>query len=556
MITLDSSLHFILDDNENFHCTDSLLTLTTDAYIWHELRRADSTQNILLIGTSETGIRIHVFDSASGQFLIPPKRGFFLFSKQEVQPTRIGHRSYTLADADTTEPELLGKLLGAARSAEQKTTLVFTHDAFAKLCRAADREGNAQFRNRTDKCRILIRLSTQPEELDRLLAADFSDCALLRKAYDWLESVRTNAQSELLSAMHDILGSRLIDPDPRQEEMLNLLLKHTLADSASADTLETMQDQALYLDVCRRHRVGLLQAANSQEQFTPYSRQLLDEKLRDPDFRQDLRSRTAAFRAKHPMLPLRAALEMLLPDEDPPFPIYTDDLTRKVMSLSLPKVCTRKDEWNPTLYRIKRNLTALWNHPRNPKVVEAATALCTQAQMAIGSKNWVTMEEILKLLDFFSTQICAGANRNEVLLAIRDDGDTIIRLSNYLYRTNPFGGADGFTEAAQAGIDAADRARLDMLKSYVYNSIRQFDRPNIDDKSLTDKILSDRDRIYLEIEQNTELIAQHDREMEIKRREDALRLQYSYGSDTAIEPEDTPAEPIDPDDYWRRFLRE
>ena len=74
-----------------------------------------------------------------------PRRSFFLFSKQEVQPTRIGHRSYAPADADTTEPELLGKLLSAARNAEQKTTLVFTHDAFTKLCRAADREGNTQF---------------------------------------------------------------------------------------------------------------------------------------------------------------------------------------------------------------------------------------------------------------------------------------------------------------------------------------------------------------------------------------------------------------------------
>lgn len=553
MIILDSSLHFILDDNENFHCADSLLTLTTDAYIWHELRRADPTQNTLLIGTSEAGIRISVFDSVSGQFLIPPRRGFFSFGNQEVQPARITCRSYSPEEAGTDESRLLAKLLRAARGADQKTTLVFTHDAFVQLCRSANSDGISQLNNRSGKCRILIRLSARPEHLDALLAADFSDCEPLRSAYSWLESVRTSAKDELIPTMQSILGNKLIVPE---EEMLNLLLRHAIEEPASADTLETLQNQAVYLDVCRRHRVGLLQAVNSQEQFTPYSRRLLDEKLRDPDFRQELRSRTAAFQAKHPMLPLRAALEMLLPDEDPPFPIYTDDLTRKVMSLSLPKACTRKAEWDPTLYRIKRNLTALWNHPRNPKVVEAATALCTQAQMAIGSKNWVTMEEILKLLDFFSSQICADVNRNEVLLAIRDDGERIIQLSHHLYRPNPFAATDGFVEVTQAGIAAADRKRLEMLKDHVYYAIGQFDRPNIDDKALTDKILSDRDRIYLEIEQNTELIAQHDREMEIKRREDALRLQYSYGSDAAIEPEDTPAEPIDPDDYWRRFLRE
>lgn len=557
MFTLDSSLHFILDDNENFHCTDSLLTLNTDGYIWHELRRADAAQNILLIGTSEAGIRINVFDSASGQFLIPPKRGFFLFARQEVLPERIGCRSHTPADADMTESELLGKLLSAARGADRKTTLVFTHDAFTRLCRAADRDGASQFRNRSDKCRILIRLPAQPEQLDALLAEDFRDCDLLRKAYDWLDSVRTNAQSELLSAMHDILGSRLLTSDPRQEEMLNLLLKQALADPDTSDTLEALQDQALYLDVCRRHRVGLLRPDNALEQFTPYSRRILEEKLRNSDFRQDLRSRTAAFRAKHPMLPLRAALEMNLPDADPPFPVYTDDLALKVMTLSLPRICTRKDEWEPVLHRIKRNLTALWNRPRNPGVIDAAKALCIHAQMAIGSRNWITMEEILTLLDFFSTQICAGEDRNEVLKAIRDDGDTIIRLSNYLFRANPFVATDGFTETAQSGIAAADRARLDMLKSHVYSSIRLFDRPNVDDKALTDKILTDRVRIYQEIEKSTDLIAQQDREAEIKRREAELRNQYSYGSDVSMQPEDiSPQEPIDPDAYWRQHLYE
>ena len=163
----------------------------------------------------------------------------------------------------------------------------------------------------------------------------------------------------------------------------------------------------------------------------------------------------------------------------------------------------------------------------------------------------------MTLLDFFSTQICAGEDRNEVLKAIRDDGDTIIRLSNYLFRSNPFVATDGFTETAQSGIAAADRARLDMLKSHVYSSIRLFDRPNVDDKALTDKILTDRVRIYQEIEKSTDLIAQQDREAEIKRREAELRNQYSYGSDVSMQPEDiSPQEPIDPDAYWRQHLYE
>lgn len=553
MITLDSSLHFILDDNENFHCADSLLTLTTDAYIWHELRQGDSSQNILLLSTSENGIRISVFDSASGQFLIPPKRGFFSFGKQEVQPARITCCSYSPEEAGTDESRLLAKLLSTARGADQKTTLVFTHDAFVQLCRSANSDGISQLNNRSGKCRILIRLSAQPEHLDALLAADFSDCAPLHSAYSWLESVRTSAKDELIPTMQSILGSKLIVPE---EEMLNLLLRHAIEDSDSTDTLDELRDQAVYLDVCRRHRVGLLQAASGQEQFTPYSRQLLADKLREPEFRQQLRSRTAALRAKNPMLPLRSVLEVHLPDEEPPFPVYADDLALKAMTLSIPKSCTRRDEWTPALRQIKRSLTAVWNHPRNPQVVDAAKSLCIHAQMAIGSKNWITMEEILKLLKFFSTQICAGTSRNEVLTSIRKDGEAIIQLSNHLHHTSAFGPAEGFAELAQAGIDAADRARLEMLKNYVYDAIRQFDRPAIDDKALSDKILADRNRIYTEIEQNTELIAQRDREKEIQRREDEIRRQYSYGSDTAFQPEDFHTEEINPDEYVRRHMFE
>lgn len=570
MIASDSFLHFVLDAENDIHCTDSLVSLTPGAFLWHELNRRDAGQNILLFDIRQSGrICVEVFDSDSRRFLIPPQKSFLSFGKAEEEPRVIARSSYSITDAKLTEEDLLAKLLSRAnaRNAERRTALVFTHTAFERVCRMADNDGVermiAQLEANSGKCTIYVRLPLRAEELQKLVQQDLSGCPLLQKAYARFGTALDVPQEPLVSALESMLGSQLIRFDRRPREVQNLLLKQALSDPTSADTLEQLKDQAEYLALCRWHCTGLLPAGAGAESFHRVSYKQLWERLQDPQFREQLRSSTAQLRRRYSTGSLQAALlkENRLP-QPPPQPVCDDELARTALSLSLPDSCTRKAGWDTTLDQIKRDLSTLWNKPRNRVAQEIALTLCREARGAINTANWKTMEEILQLLSFYARQICAAEERSEALSSVWDMGSKLVQQCRYFYGARVFGMPDDLDAVAHMGVDAGDKTTIELLQPVVRSAIRYFDRPNLVIADITRQIIEDRNRVSQAIEQSrqrNELLRQEEekrqREEENRRKVEELTIKYTGGMNNAIEPEDEPAEPIDANRYLDERMR-
>lgn len=459
----EHSLHFILDPANDVHYTGCLFALDSPHFIWYLLRRSGSFRNILLLQLDANDkLCIDVYDNESEQFLHHfPKRRW----KRKDYPDLV--LAARLPDLWLFEEKLPQKLLEAVKSQDGNTALVFTRRAYEKFCRhASGKTYDALMRLLSEpagKCMLFLQLPYQAAELEQLLKPDSTECLLLTETYKLLRLGSGDHPVPLLQAMTDVLGSQLLRLDNRPQEMLHLLVKYTVKDTNSADTLDALENQAEYLEQCRTRRIGLFHASSPIEQFAPLSRRQVENRLRESAVLEQL----------------RRCSPLQLPPSPLPVPAYDDSLARSALGLSLPSSCRQKADWDIKLDTIKRNLITIWDRPRNIQSVEYALELCRSARSAISNQNWLCMEELMELLKFFSMpeQLCASEARLRAQDHIRQMGRELIRQCNYIHGKNSFASAVGFAAISEVAIDAGDMAKLKNLHEIVSFDLRYFDKP-------------------------------------------------------------------------------
>lgn len=487
---MPQNLRFILDPDNDDHYTDSLIRLSSVPYIWYRLRRGGMARRILFLQVQpDNQLAFHVCDDESREHLLSRIRRRSSWFDRPVQPDTGG--DHTLKTLNLEEEDVLSRLLATDTDA----ALVLTFDAFARICRSSTNKGAALLSDildgKTNRSLIFIRLPSRAEELEKCLCTSFMGCAVLAKACSCLHSVSKNEREPLVKALSDLLGSQLIRLDDHTAEAYQLLLRQAIADDDCPDSLSELQDQADYLELCRMLRIKLLEPASESERLTPVPIRELDTMLRDPGFRDRLRSQVRQLRSTCPAGSVHAALaqERHLP-KLPPLPAYRDELAQVALSLSIPDECKDKAELCGDLDDAKRSLITLWNRPRNSAVLQAADELCRSVRSAINHKNWETLKDAIFLLTFCAGQLCAAEDRNEALGKIWDTGRTIIALGEDLHSRSRFG-MDGLDEFAALGIDQGDRRKLELLRSHIRNNIAYFDRPKMSMDDITRKIDED-----------------------------------------------------------------
>lgn len=471
-------LRFILDSDNDDHYTDSLITLSSIPYIWYRLRRDGLARSILFLRVREDNqLEFHVCDDKSREHLLSNVRRTSWFDRPSQSDTAW---DYSLKALNLAEEDLLHRLL----CVDGEAALVFSFDAFARVCRSDRKSGKnkltALLQGRIPNYPIFIRLPLRAEELAKCVHADTSDCPALHEALSRLHGVSGLRPEPMLKVLSGRVGDQLMRLDSSPDEMFHLLLQLAARDPEAPDSLEELKDQADYLELCRTLRIRLLEPQYDAERYTPVSRRDTAARLRDPAFHSRLREEVRDLRTRCPFGDIRTALKQVthLP-ELPPLPICNDELTHAALSLSIPDQCRYKAEWSQKLDQAKRCLIQLWNKPRNPEVVTAAMELCNSAYSAISSESWNTLNEILPLLSFFSQQLCAPRERNEALDKLLGYGRMMITLCEDLQSRGTFSAPEGFDELAFMGIDEGDKKSLELLRTLVRNGIRNFNRQDL-----------------------------------------------------------------------------
>lgn len=472
-------LRFILDSDNDNHYTDSLITLQSAPYIWYRLRRDRCAENIVFVQVrdSDDQLVLHVYDKGSRQHLMQfAKVRITLRGKeQSVQPD--SRDDYPLPLLQMSQSDILHKLLDA----NGKAALIFTHEAFQRICRNADRRSQKQLidliNEKIPNFPIYIRLPFQAEALEKCMRPAEDESELLRKAYKALIDIPGDKPEPLLQAMTDVMGPRLLRLDDAPDEMFHLLLQMSVTDPGSGDSLEALHDQAEYLELCRTLRIRLLKPTRDKEagRYTPVSRGDVATELRKPEFREQLRQAVRELRDAHPEGSIRDALsrEMLLP-APLPCPAHTDT---QALGLSIPDKCASKVSLDLKLDEIKRNLITPCTKPRNPEVFKITQELCQRARLATISQNWLALQDIIDLLVFFSGQICAPEERNEELLNVHDRGKYLLDLCEDLQRRYRLTELTGLDAISAIGINKADQIQVARLRDGINRIIYFFNRP-------------------------------------------------------------------------------
>ena len=488
---MPQNLRFILDPDNDDHYTDSLIKLSCVPYIWYRLRRSGMARRILFLQVQpDNQLAFHVCDDESREHLLSKVRRRGSWFDRSVQPDTAG--DHTLKALNLDEEDLLHRLL----STDTEAALVFTFDAFARTCRTSLSKGanllTDILEGRSNRVPIFIRLPSRAEELEKCLQTDTTDCAVLTNACSCLNSVSKNEREPLVKALSDLLGNQLLRLDGHADETYQLLLRQAVAGDDCPDSLQELQDQADYLELCRMLRIKLLEPGTESERLTPVPIRELDTMLRDPEFRSRLRSQVRALRSTCRSGSIRDALaqERHLP-KLPPLPAYHDELAQVALSLSIPDECKDKAELSSDLDNAKRSLVTLWNRPRNSTVIKAAGELCRSVRSAVNHKNWEALKDTIYLLTFCAGQLCAPEDRNEALEKIWESGRTIIALSEDLHRRHQFSNPDGLDEFADLGREQGDRRMLELLRAHIRSSIAYFARPKMSMDDITRKIEED-----------------------------------------------------------------
>lgn len=472
MVALDQHLHFILDSDNDDHYTESLLTLCSDSYIWYRLRR-DDLHNILFLRIRENGeLEFHVCDSDSREHLFSKVRARGGIFDRGTQISATGN--YPLQALNLTEESLPERLL----KSDVDTALVFSYDAFARICRSSGDSGKNKLDSLLNQHPIFIRLPFQAEALEKCINADTSDCPVLHEVCRGLRAVRELPKpADMMLALRTMLGSQWMPLYDREDEMYHLLLQLAVETSDFTDDLDELRDQAEYLELCRSRRIRFLMPKIEDGQLRPLSRREVRTMLCDSATRDQLRRQTRDLRKNHPNSTICDGLTREIRRLPEPCPqiIWQDDLAQQAMTLSVPDESKRKGQWNTA----RRNLVRLWNRPRNPRAMELTTELLSHAHSAAIDKHWEVLDEILDLLEFFSGQLCAPAARNQDLEHLHKLELLVIELYESIYSRSQYDKLDGYEGIIIERIDDTERKVLSDLKSEIQTIKRLFTKPDL-----------------------------------------------------------------------------
>lgn len=527
-------LYYILDDKLDPHYADCLVELNPTAYIWYRLRQQDSRQNIVFFSMDDEKLCTDTFDPESEEFLNQPA-GFLSLWRRKP-----------------TDEELFEKLLSSGSSGA-RTTLVFTHDAFDHTCRISNAQGQKKLKNLMEqpdgKNRICIRLPFNADPLSKLVHTPPADCDILTAAYAPICQAADTSQLPLLEVLSAQLGHRLLRFDRSPGEMRNLLMMHAIQNPKIAATMTQLEDQAAYLDLCRRYRTPWLAAAASEtDRSVTVSRKRMNTLLDSEDFVRKLCQRVGELRSKYgPDVTMEYILrrERLILDDSGHL-VYNDRLANSIRSLTLPDEFLQHSlsdqiPWSAVMEQIRRNLTVLWNKPRNEYAMRKAEELWGHAREASDRKIWPTLDTVLRLLQFFSNHICLPADQTAVLEKCWPFCEDALKVSNYLYGDRSFGLPSGFDKFINTTLRAGNEAYLDQLKSHLNQIIQTLEKPSITVTDMVGELESDKNRIMADLSASNRQIEQKQARIEAEeqaRQEAELLNRYTPGGAAELQPED------------------
>lgn len=191
--------------------------------------------------------------------------------------------------------------------------------------------------------------------------------------------------------------------------------------------------------------------------------------------------------------------------------------------------------------QIRRNLTVLWNKPRNEFAMKKAEELWGHAREASDRKIWPTLDTVLRMLQFFSNHICLPADQTAVLEECWPFCEDALKVSNYLYGDRSFGLPSGFNKFIDVTLRAGNEAYLDQLKSHLNNIMQTLEKPSITVKDMVGELESDKIRIMEDLSASSRQIEQKRKQAEAEEqayREAELLNRYNPSRAAEMQPED------------------
>lgn len=519
MLSPNRYLHLVFDFDHDFHYTDTLLTLDTEAYLWYTMRCRYQYDAAIFASETNGGICLRVFDNGSQYVLKPQQNGLFnLFASRSPEPCRVQPKTFRLQELGTSEEGLLGWLLERTEAKELKNkrvALVFSLETFETVYHASrerDKQRLLKRESHPDGHSILVlRISPRPGNLEKIFLAED---AILPQISDEVRKALDGPREPLLDALKRQMRGQL-DFFYQIDDAFNMLVYYAVAEDAWEDTLQALRDQADYLQfICNCYGCTAVKPEDSSA-IPPRHREIA-EQLRSTEFRETLRVQTAQLRNRYPSLPILEAMkrEELLPEdyqETPMMPEYDDSLARNIRSLCLPENFLAIPEyrhWQDTLVQIKSNFRTIWNYPRIQAVCSAAGSFYKEICGSAGRDEWETLNDALQLLQFCGEHICDKAEQESTLSWILENGMIVLDLSHNIFQRNvlllptqPSESlySDGLNLERKVSRQATEEKRkmellqLETLHGALYAAIDEYNRREISNDEI--------DRIYRDWEQ-------------------------------------------------------
>lgn len=516
MLSPNRYLHLVFDYDHDFHYTDTLLTLDTEAYLWYTMRCRYRYDAAIFASETNSGICLQVFDNGSQYVLKPQQSGLFnLFASRSPEPCRVQPKAFRLQELGTSEEGLLGWLLERTEAKELKNkrvALVFSLEAFEAVYRAS-RERDKQRLLKREKdpdghSILVLRISPQPRDLEKIFLAEG---AILPQISDEVRKALDGPREPLLNALKRQMRGQL-DFFYQIDDALNMLVHYALTEDVWEDTLQALRDQADYLQFI----YGCAAVKPEDSPAIPPRHREIAEQLRSAEFRETLRVQAAQLRDRYPSLPVLEAMkrEELLPEdygETTMVPEYDDSLTRNIRSLCLPEDFLAIPEyrhWQDTLVQVKSNFRTIWNYPRIQVVCTAAGSFYKEVCGSARRGEWETLNDALQLLQFCGEHICDKAEQGSALSRILKNGMIVLDLSHNIFQRSAFllptqpseplysDGLDLERKVSRGVMEEQrkmDLQHLETLHGALYAAIDEYNRREISNDEI-DRIYRDREQ--------------------------------------------------------------
>lgn len=424
--------YFVFDNLKDCHYTDTLMALRPEAYLWHELKRDRKADIALFVSMQNQQLRVRTFDTASAEFVTTQNKVFWgstkKLSAQTVENSTVSPGTIVMSYLNRGEDFLRWLGENAEKNSSLTIALAVSHDAFDALIATGDITSLPQ------NCFTMIRLPADAAGLEPLL---LKDSALLR-TYPTLAQCLQTIEEPLMTVLNRQLKDRIISLHHQEEDVRNMLLRHTVCTDGAPDTMDQLRDQAAYLHLCRKYnRLYLLSSAFDDNPCTAPYLSTLSADLET--FRKKLRDRTALLRIEYPHGTIEDAMRAkgLISDVSQDHLVYTDPLAINLYALRSQWLA---DDLPDALCNVDfgqiLKLATLWNKPRNALVLEQAAIFCDRARNAMTHRYWDIAFDALYLLSFCADLVCAPASEDENLKKIFSLGLEILNNANSIAVSN------------------------------------------------------------------------------------------------------------------------